>query len=62
MLDSDGREIRVGDKVGWKDDYEEYGEVTGFSGGWVNVKTWNSLEGQYQERVVSARRMWHDEG
>ena len=60
-LDMDGREIRVGDNVGFKDDVEQYGRVVSISGGYVQVNVWCGETGEYEARMVSPRRCWKED-
>lgn len=54
----DGDKIKVGDGVGFKDGYEQYGKVTKISGSTVHVSVYDSDTGDRNEIRMDARRLW----
>lgn len=54
----DGDTIKVGDSVGWKDGFEQYGKVKSIRGSTVIVTVFDSNTGKRSDIPKDARRVW----
>lgn len=61
MRDMDGNLIRVGDTVGFKADYEEYGTVKAIKHGYVDIAVYDSNTGDTEVVSVPANRVWKED-
>jgi phosphoribosyl-AMP cyclohydrolase len=60
MVDGDGKEIRVGSYVSFKDDIETSGKVSGFRMGRVLVEVWCDCDHDYRTFNVDPKRCWQE--
>tara|TARA_R110000850_G_scaffold247549_1_gene372503 strand:+ start:382 stop:558 length:177 start_codon:yes stop_codon:yes gene_type:complete len=54
----DNDQINVGDEIGFKDGYEQYGRVVKINGSTLIVSVFNSDTGDRDEFPMDARRTW----
>jgi hypothetical protein len=54
----DGKVVRVGDCVGFKDDTEQYGVVKHINGPTLSVAVWDGVEGKDNIVQVEASQCW----
>lgn len=59
--DMDGNGLRVGQRVGFKDDVEQSGKITRITGEMVTLSVWDSTRGCDSSRTISCRRVWVEE-